>query len=207
MPIILGWIVLAIIVGVAANTRGRSPVGWTLLALVVSPLIAGLLVLALPNMHVEFAVDEAALRRNVERPPRPFPWARLAVGIIFVSVIAAGMWLSKNSGSATISPTALTSVSDASPHNGANDYLLGLSDEARLKMLGGVIGNKCSAKSTFYMGIGASGLAKDKGFWSVQCRDGRAFAVEANTDGTSVVLECSLLKSMHAGECFKKLAD
>ena len=120
------------------------------------------------------------------------------MGIIVVSVIAAGMWLSKNSESTNTTPAALTSVSDTGPRNGANDYLLALSEDARVKILGGVIlGNKCSAKSTFYMGIGASGLAKDKGFWSVQCRDGRAFAVEANPDGTSVVLEMPASK-IHA---------
>lgn len=55
------------------------------------------------------------------------------------------------------------------------------------------------------MGIGASGVAKDKGFWSVRCGDGRIYAVEANPDGTSSVLECAALKALKAGECFKKL--
>jgi hypothetical protein len=45
--IILFWIGLAIVVGVAANTRGRSGGSWFLLAVIVSPLIAGLLLLAL----------------------------------------------------------------------------------------------------------------------------------------------------------------
>jgi hypothetical protein len=43
------WIGLAVVVGVAANTRGRSGGGWFLLAVLISPLIAGLLVLALPR--------------------------------------------------------------------------------------------------------------------------------------------------------------
>src|SRR5262249_11216647 len=47
--IIIFWIAFAIIVGVAANTRGRNGGGWFILALVISPLIAGLLVLALPG--------------------------------------------------------------------------------------------------------------------------------------------------------------
>jgi hypothetical protein len=205
VPVVLVWIVLAIIVGVAANTRGRNPLGWTLLALVASPLIAGLLVLALPSLRSDFSVDDATLRGNVQRPPLRFPWGIFAVGLAAISAIVFGIWVGKSPNDFSASPTALTSVSANGPRNGANDYLLALSDDARLKMLGGVVGNKCSAKSTFYMGIGASGLAKDKGFWTVQCRDGRAFAVEANPDGTSIVLECSLLKSMHAGECFRKL--
>jgi hypothetical protein len=43
------WIGFAVIVGVAANTRGRSGIGWALLALLISPLVAGLLLLALPG--------------------------------------------------------------------------------------------------------------------------------------------------------------
>ena len=50
MEIVLFWLVLAIIVGVAANTRGRSGFGWFLLAAIISPLIAGLLLLALPRI-------------------------------------------------------------------------------------------------------------------------------------------------------------
>jgi hypothetical protein len=49
MEWLLLWIALCIVVGVAANARGRSGGGWFFLALIVSPLIAGLLVLALPR--------------------------------------------------------------------------------------------------------------------------------------------------------------
>ena len=42
-------IFLAVIVGVIASKRGRSGVGWALLAIVISPVFAGLLVLVLPN--------------------------------------------------------------------------------------------------------------------------------------------------------------
>jgi hypothetical protein len=72
-------------------------------------------------------------------------------------------------------------------------------------MLGKVVGDTCSGKDTFYMGIGASGFAKNKAFWSVRCQDGRAYAVEVHSDGSSTVLECAALKALHAGECFKKL--
>jgi len=46
----LFWIGCAVIVGVAANTRGRAGFGWFLLAVVISPLLAGLLLLALPRL-------------------------------------------------------------------------------------------------------------------------------------------------------------
>jgi len=50
MMIFLLWIGLAIIVGVGANTRGRNGLGWGLLAGLISPLLAGLLLLALPRL-------------------------------------------------------------------------------------------------------------------------------------------------------------
>lgn len=60
------WLFLAIVVMVAANTRHRSPLGWFFLAIIISPLLAGLLLLALPDLRPsDIAVDERALRRNV----------------------------------------------------------------------------------------------------------------------------------------------
>jgi hypothetical protein len=49
MEFILFWIGFAVVVGVAANNRGRNGVGWGLLALIISPILAGLLLLALPR--------------------------------------------------------------------------------------------------------------------------------------------------------------
>ena len=43
------WLILCGIVAVAANTRGRFDGGWFLLCCFISPLLAGLLLLALPN--------------------------------------------------------------------------------------------------------------------------------------------------------------
>ena len=43
------WLGFSIGVGVAANTRDRSGVGWFLLALLISPLLAGFILLALPR--------------------------------------------------------------------------------------------------------------------------------------------------------------
>jgi hypothetical protein len=105
---------------------------------------------------------------------------------------------------------ALCSIALARPtiaQNGANAYLLSLMPDARAAMLGKVVGGGCTGKATFYMGIGTSGFAKDKAFWSIRCQDGKAFAIEARPDGTSNVLECAALKALNAGECFKKLPE
>ncbi|WP_374120278.1 zinc ribbon domain-containing protein [Mesorhizobium onobrychidis] len=47
MGFLLFWLGLSAIVGVAAGKRNRSTFGWFLLAILISPLLAGLLVLAL----------------------------------------------------------------------------------------------------------------------------------------------------------------
>lgn len=49
MEIVLLWFGFALVVGVLAGKRGRSGIGWFLLACVISPLLAGLFVLALGN--------------------------------------------------------------------------------------------------------------------------------------------------------------
>lgn len=46
---IFGWFLFSIVVGVAAGSRARNGFGWFLLALLISPLFAGLLVIALPR--------------------------------------------------------------------------------------------------------------------------------------------------------------
>ena len=47
----VAWIAFAVIVGVVAYKRGRVGYGWFLGALVISPLIVGPLVLALPRQY------------------------------------------------------------------------------------------------------------------------------------------------------------
>lgn len=50
MEIFLGWFIFSIIVGVAASHRGRSGFGWFILATFISPILALILVLVLPNL-------------------------------------------------------------------------------------------------------------------------------------------------------------
>ena len=46
----VGWLLLSGIVGVAANARGRSGISWFLISIIISPLLAIILVLALPSV-------------------------------------------------------------------------------------------------------------------------------------------------------------
>jgi hypothetical protein len=47
---LIGWILFSAVVGVGANTRGRPGFNWFLLSLVISPLLAGLFLIASPRI-------------------------------------------------------------------------------------------------------------------------------------------------------------
>jgi hypothetical protein len=82
------WLVFAVLVGIAANARGRSGFGWFILAVIISPLIGILFVLAMPNLKHEALLKQMAKpaarppplpslggkssRVSVDRSPRPF---------------------------------------------------------------------------------------------------------------------------------------
>lgn len=51
MELVIFWIILSLAVGIAAHSRGRSFIGWALMALVVSPLISIFLLLVFPNLR------------------------------------------------------------------------------------------------------------------------------------------------------------
>jgi hypothetical protein len=55
------WMAFAVIVGIAASMRGRVGYGWFLVALVMSPLIVGPLVLALPRQYAEPQTEAGTL--------------------------------------------------------------------------------------------------------------------------------------------------
>lgn len=49
MEIAIVWILLSLVVAVAAQSRGRTGLGWCLISLAISPLIGLLLILVLPS--------------------------------------------------------------------------------------------------------------------------------------------------------------
>jgi len=89
--------------------------------------------------------------------------------------------------------------------NPANGYLLSIAPAAQAAMLGEAVGTGCAGRTAFYMGIGETGFAKDKAFWSLRCSDGREFEVEVDPNGSGKIVECTVMKALHAGSCFKKL--
>src|SRR5262245_13116455 len=53
VTIVFLWFAFTFVVAVFANTRGRSAIGWWILAVIVSPLVAGLFLLAMRNLRME----------------------------------------------------------------------------------------------------------------------------------------------------------
>jgi hypothetical protein len=73
MAIVLGWFIFAVIVGVAASSRGRSGFGFFILSLVFSPLIGIILVMAMPNVKHEDLLKQIVADRQPKPLPRPIP--------------------------------------------------------------------------------------------------------------------------------------
>ncbi len=89
MELLLLWLVLAVLVGVFASVRrNRSGVGWAVLAVLLSPLVAGILVAILLPLSAE---ARAASERAARRPRSPEELAmnrkRFAVGAAIVALL------------------------------------------------------------------------------------------------------------------------
>ena len=48
---VVGWIMLSVVVGIGAKTRGRDGGSWFLLSFVTSPFVAGLFLVVLPRKN------------------------------------------------------------------------------------------------------------------------------------------------------------
>ena len=106
-----------------------------------------------------------------------------------------------------ITCTALLAWSTAvlAGENRANDYLLAVPPKKQAETLARVVGEGCQGWTAFYMGIGSSGIAENKAFWSLRCYDQKAYVVQVNPDGTGSFLGCALFEAVKAGKCFHKL--
>jgi hypothetical protein len=84
MIFVVGWVFFSAIVAVAAKARGRTGVGWFLLSIIISPLFALILVMALPSvilrgrMRVDIYDGKTPLYRRVRLdetvPPEDVGW-------------------------------------------------------------------------------------------------------------------------------------
>jgi len=72
LAVVVVWVTVSIIVGVAANSRGRNGVGWFFVSLLLSPIIALLLLLVFPPIRKQQSLkfNDSELRRNIQRGRR-----------------------------------------------------------------------------------------------------------------------------------------
>ena len=62
------WLVLAIVLGVAAARRGRSGLGWRVASLILSPLIAAIVLALLPDRRYEELLSRLAAQNAAADP-------------------------------------------------------------------------------------------------------------------------------------------
>jgi len=107
-------------------------------------------------------------------------------GLVFMAVVGLG-WGAAAAGSG----------------NPTHDHLLSLPPAERASVLAKGVGQGCVGVSAFSMGVTATGKAKGLAYWSVRCKDGRAFAVQIAPDAQAVVIDCRVLEA-NGKNCFKK---
>jgi hypothetical protein len=71
MELVIGWIILAVLAGVFASSRGRSFGGVVLLSLLLSPLIGFIYVLVMPRLQTD-AEQQAAAEAIANSKKCPF---------------------------------------------------------------------------------------------------------------------------------------
>ena len=89
--------------------------------------------------------------------------------------------------------------------NPANKQLQAMSESERQKALTQFMrqsGENCAVNKTFYQGATKT---RDV-FWNVQCTNGKAYSILLKNDsqGSTKIMDCAVLKKINAGECFKK---
>ncbi len=89
--------------------------------------------------------------------------------------------------------------------NEAHARLLKMNEADRAQAFATILnasGEKCEKVTrTFFQGAASNGDA----FWNVACSNGAPLSIQINADkeGSTTILECSVLKAVNAGECFK----
>lgn len=68
MEIVLGWLVFAVVVGIIASSRGRSGFSWFLLACVLSPILAVILVALMPSKKAPSGEELPSPRTHIKCP-------------------------------------------------------------------------------------------------------------------------------------------
>ena len=89
--------------------------------------------------------------------------------------------------------------------NPVNDRLLAMPPAQQAKTLAKNVGHGCVGTSAFPMGVVSTDKWKSLAYWSVQCKDGRSFAIQIDPDPKAprIVSDCRILQA-NGKDCFKK---
>ena len=80
------YFLLVIVVGIAASMRGRSGLGWGTVALVITPLLAGLILLWLPRLQPQPAGASQAIHQS-----NAVPVMMVTAGCIVCALLVIGL--------------------------------------------------------------------------------------------------------------------
>jgi hypothetical protein len=87
--------------------------------------------------------------------------------------------------------------------NPTHDRLLALPPAAQAKALAKNVGHGCVGTAAFAMGLVNTDKWKSLAYWSLQCKDGRSFAIQIAPNAEAFVIDCRVLQA-NGKECFKK---
>jgi len=136
------WFMFAIVVGIGASSRGRNGFGWFILAAIISPLLAVILLALMPPLKIEADVikstatnipvlsdvssesvgvqsdlivhsDESYQEGHLYIESRKRPWIGILIGLIILLMI--GMWISNTAVAPTPTSNAARPPISAAP--------------------------------------------------------------------------------------------
>jgi hypothetical protein len=109
--------------------------------------------------------------------------------LLFAALIAVG-------------PAAAQKAASGNP---VHDRLLAMPPAQQAKTLAKNVGHGCVGTSAFAMGVVDTAKWKSLAYWSVQCKDGRSFAIQIDPDPKApwIITDCRVLQA-NGKDCFKK---
>jgi hypothetical protein len=107
--------------------------------------------------------------------------------LLFAALIAAG-------------PAAAQKAVSGNP---VNDHLLAMPPTQQAKTLAKNVGHGCVGTAAFPMGVVTTDRWKSLAYWSLQCKDGRSFALQIAPNAEAFVIDCRVLQA-NGKDCFKK---
>jgi hypothetical protein len=104
---------------------------------------------------------------------------------------------------AALIATGPAAAQKAMSGNLVNDRLLAMPPAEQAKTLAKNVGHGCVGTSAFAMGVVDTAKWKSLAYWSLQCKDGRSFAIQIAPNAEAFVIDCRVLQA-NGKECFKK---